>query len=92
MAYSDIKILSGIADLTNNWAHRREQFFRFACDSDDKRWQDPAFRYHMYHEYIKTDTPITTRLYSLDEANQRTLLRFIDEFLMDGMASINVQY
>lgn len=87
----DIKILQGIADLTQNWQYRREDFFKFACESDDPRWQDPSFRNHMYSEYINTDTPITTRLYSLDASNQRTLLRYINERLMDGMASLDVE-
>ena len=46
----------------------------------------------MYLEYVKTDTPITTRLYSLDSLNQKILLRYIDEYLMDGLASIDVEY
>ncbi len=46
----------------------------------------------MYHEYIKTDMPITTRFYSLDSKNQETLLRYIDEYLMAGMASIPVEF
>ncbi len=87
----DIKTLTGIADLTQNWEHRREQFFQFACSSDDERWQDPVFRNHMYREYIKTDTPITTRLYSLDSLNQQTLIRYINERLMDGMAELEVE-
>jgi hypothetical protein len=87
----DIKILQGLADLTLNWKHRREDFFKFACASDDPRWQEPHFRDHMYLEYIKTDTPITARLYSLDAPNQRTLLRYIDERLMDGMASLEIE-
>ena len=91
MAFYDIKILTGIADLTQNWERRREQFFQFACASDDKRWRDSSFRDHMYFKYIKTDTPITTRLYSLDETNLRTLLRFINEYLMDGVASFDVE-
>ena len=45
----------------------------------------------MYVEYIKTDTPITTRFYSLDSLNQRTLLRYINERLMDGMATLEVE-
>ena len=87
----DIKILQGIADLTQNWELRREQFFKFACASEDERWQDANFRNHMYSEYIKTDTPITTRLYSLDATNQKTLLRFINEYLMDGRTSLEVE-
>ena len=83
----DIKILQGIADLTQNWKSRREDFYRFACQYGDERWLRPDFRNHMYLEYIKTDTPITARLYSLDASNQRTLIRYIDERLMDGMAS-----
>lgn len=86
----DIKILQGIADLTLNWQYRREDFFKFACGSDDTRWQEPSFRNHMYQEYINTDTPVTARPYSLDASNQRTLLRYIDERLMDGMASLVV--
>ena len=88
----DIKILQGIADLTQNWQYRREDFFEFACAGDDPRWQDPSFRNHMYLEYIKTDTPITARLYSLDALNQKILLRYIDEYLMDGLSSIDVEY
>lgn len=87
----DIKTLTGIADLTQNWDCRREQFYQFACGSDDERWQDPSFRNHMYFEYIKTDTPITVRLYSLDASNQRTLLRYVNEQLMDGMAELEVE-
>ena len=44
----------------------------------------------MYLEYIKTDTPVTTKLYSLDSLNQKILLRYIDEYLMDGIASLAV--
>ena len=88
----DIKMLQGIATLTQEWEYRREAFFQFACDSDDDRWQRSDFRNHMYYEYIKTDTPITTRFYSLDAKNQGTLLRYIEEYLMAGMASINIDY
>ena len=88
----DIKILQGIADLTQNWKNRREDFYRFACQNGDERWQRPDFQHHMYLEYVKTDTPITTRLYSLDSLNQKNLLRYIDEYLMDGLASIDVEY
>lgn len=46
----------------------------------------------MYLEYIKTDTPITNRFYSLDSRNQKVLLRYVDERLMAGMASIDIDY
>ncbi len=46
----DIKILQGIATLTQEWKYRREEFFQYACNSDDNRWQLPDFRNHMYHE------------------------------------------
>lgn len=90
--YYDVKILQGLADLTLNWKYRREDFFKFACTSDDPRWQEPRFQNHMYSEYFKTDTPITTRLYSLDASNQRMLLRYLDKCLMDGMASMEVDF
>ena len=88
----DIKMLLGIAILTQEWKYRREEFFQFACNSDDNRWRRPDFRDHMYHEYIKTDIPITTRFYSLDPKNQKTLLRYINEYLMAGMASMLVGF
>lgn len=90
--YYDVKILQGIADLTQNWQYRREDFFEFACADEDPRWQDPSFRNHMYQEYINTDTPITARLYSLDASNLKTLLRYVDEYLMGGMASMDVEF
>ena len=92
MAYYDIKILQGIADLTRNWTYRREDFYRFACQNGDERWQRPDFQHHMYVEYIKNEMPVTTRMYSLDSLNQRILLRYINECLMDGLASIEVEY
>ncbi len=91
MSY-DIKILQGIADLTQDWRFRREDFFRFACNCGDERWRRTDFQAHMYREYIKVDTPITTRFYSLDTGNQRILLRYINECLMAGMASIDIDY
>lgn len=44
----------------------------------------------MYREYIKTDTPVTAMLYSLDASYQRTLLRYFDDRRMDGMVSLVV--
>ena len=38
MTYN-IKILQGIANLTQNWKSRREDFYRFACANGDERWQ-----------------------------------------------------
>ena len=87
----DIKMLQGIATLTQEWEYRREEFFQFACNSNDSRWQRPDFRDHMYYEYIKNDRPITTRFYSLDSKNQKTLLRYINEYLMAGMATMPVE-
>ena len=44
----------------------------------------------MYREYIKTDTPVTAMLYSLDASNQRTQLRYFYDRLMDSMVSLVV--
>ena len=44
----DIKMLQGIATLTREWTYRRDDFFQFACNSDDPRWRHPDFRNYMY--------------------------------------------
>lgn len=88
----DVKILQGIAELTLNWEHYRERFFSFACEeSGDSRWMQADFREHMYREYVRPDAPIASRFYSLDQRNRQTLLQFIDEVVMAGMASIEVE-
>lgn len=87
----DIKTLQGLTDLTKNWQYHRERFFKFACESGDERWQREDFRQHMYFEYIKNDNPITCRLYSLDEKNIKTLIKFINEIYMDGLVSRTIQ-
>ena len=86
MTYN-VRILTGIAELTASWEQKREQLYRFACEqSGDSRWKDDSFRAHMCNEYIHTDTPITLRIYSLDQDNRETLIRYIDEKLMEGMS------
>ena len=44
----------------------------------------------MYREYIKTDTPVTAMLYSLDASYQRTQLRYFYDRLMDSMVNLVV--
>ena len=92
MNYYDIKMLQGIAELTAGWAIRRDQFFEFACAEGGQRWKTRQFQEFMHAEYIKTDTPITLRLYSLDEANQKLVLRYVEEKLMNGMASQLIEF
>lgn len=83
----DIKILQGIAELTRDWNYRKDALFGYMCERGGERWRDVRFQHHMYSEYIKPDTAITTRLYSLDTENRRLVLRYIDEVLMEGLAS-----
>ena len=91
MRQYDIKILQGIAEMTAGWAIRRTQFFEFACREGGNRWKDQAFRQFMNAEYIRSDTPITMRIYSLDPENRRLLLRYIEEKLMNGLVSETIE-
>lgn len=83
----DIKTLQGIAHLTTEWADRREDFYDYACSNGGERWAEESFRSYMYFEYIKNETPITLRLYSLDQGNLRILLDYVNNRLMSGMAT-----
>ena len=78
MQYPDARIIYGTAELTKNWPLYRENLFRYACNSDDRRWREKEFREYMYEEYINTETPITMRAYNLDDRNLKTLTDFID--------------
>ena len=87
----DVKTLSGFVKLTQDWESLREPFFQWARkNSKDRRWQDGVFAAHMKMYYIDTDTPITAVLYDLDGLNKETVIRFVNEYVMDGMASILV--
>ena len=87
----DIKTLAGFVELTQRWPGLRDYFFQWACErSGDARWQDGVFAAHMKSKYIYTDTPITAVLYRLDHRNQETVIRFVNEYVMDGMVSIFV--
>lgn len=77
MQYLEPKLIYGIAELTNNWPLYRENLYRFACNSDDTRWQEKEFKNYMYNEYINTETPVTLRAYNLDERNLKLLTDFI---------------
>lgn len=77
MQYLEPKLIYGIAELTNNWPLYQENLYRFACNSDDTRWQEKEFKNYMYNEYINTETPITLRAYNLDERNLKLLTDFI---------------
>ena len=85
----DIKTLAGVVELTQRWEGLRDYFFEWARKySDDPRWQDGIFAAHMKSNYIDTDTPITAQFYNLDNRNKETVIRFINEYVMDGLASI----
>lgn len=85
----NIKTLAGIVEFTRRWEDLREPFFRWTRNnSGDSRWQDGVFAAHMKSNYIDCDTPITARLYDLDGNNKETVIRFVNEFLMDGNANI----
>jgi len=84
----DIKTLQGIAQLTTDWADRREDFYNYACSNGGERWTEESFRNYMFFEYIKNDTPITLRLYSLDRENLRILIDYVNNRLMSGMATL----
>lgn len=88
----DVKILQGLAVLTDEWSRYKDVLFDFACMKGGERWARPDFRHHMYVEYIKPITPVTLRLFSLDDANVALLLRFVDEYLMDGIESRPVPF
>lgn len=75
---TDIKLLYGIADLTKNWNERKEQFFKFACNSKDTRWKQDEFVNHMKMNYIDVEMPITLQIYNLDDKNIKTLKAFIE--------------
>ena len=77
MEYIDKRTIYAVAEMTQNWPDYRENFFRYACNSDDRRWQEQGFRDYMYNEYINTDTPITLRVHNLDERNLKLLTNFI---------------
>ncbi len=89
----DVKLLQGVAEMTQNWEIYRVRFYEFACSEGGDRWQDQSFREHMFGEYLNRNSePLTTRLYSLDDGNRKLLLRFIDEYVMAGLASHGVEY
>ena len=89
----DVKLLQGIAEMTRNWELYRVRFYEFACSEGGERWLDRSFREHMFRGYLKLNSePLTTRLYSLDDGNRKLLLRFIDEYVMAGLASQEVEY
>lgn len=91
MAYN-IRTLQGMAELTALWEHYKENLFNFACNrADDPRWKDEEFRNHMRDEYFRSSTPITLRLYSLDEKNLKTLIQYVEDVVMRGLADINVE-
>lgn len=73
----DAKTIYGIASLTQNWPDYREKFYHYACNTEDIRWQEQKFRDHMYNEYINVETPITLRVFNLDERNLKLLKEFI---------------
>lgn len=84
----DIKTLAGIVEMTQRWHELRESFYLWVLsNSNDSRWQDGVFAAHMKSNYIDVDVPLSARLYELDQKNQETVIRFINEYLMDGMAS-----
>lgn len=88
----DVKILQGIAELTRDWSLRKEDLFRFACERGGERWQGESFRNHMYMEYFKGETPVTARMYSLDDNNLRLVLEYVSEKLMGGLASRELNF
>lgn len=77
MQHLDAKTIYGIARLTQNWPDYREEFYHYACNSEDIRWQEQEFRDYMYNEYINSDTPITLRAHNLDERNLKLMSDFI---------------
>ena len=83
----DVIILQGIAELTRDWEYRKDALFGFMCERGGDRWSDTHFKHHMYAEYIKSETPITLRLYALDADNRRLVLQYVRDVLMGGMAS-----
>ena len=88
----NIRTLQGVAELTAQWEQLKERLFEFACgQEEDARWKDESFRNHMLNEYFRSHTPITQRLYSLDEKNQLMIIRFIEEELMRGLLDIIVE-
>ena len=86
----DIKILQGIAELTRDWEFRKDALFGFMCERGGECWADSRYQHRMYPEYFKPETPVTIRLYSLDADNQKLVLQYIANVLMDGITSLVV--
>lgn len=83
----DVKILQGIAELTRDWEYRKDALFVYMCERGGERWNDSHFKLHMYVEYIKSEKPVTLRLYALDSENRRLVLQYVRDVLMDGLSS-----
>lgn len=83
----DVKILQGIAELTRDWEYRKDALFVYMCERGGERWNDSHFKHHMYAEYIKSETPVTLRLYALDGENLNLVLKYVRDVLMDGIVN-----
>ena len=66
-------------------AHRKlartsERMYKWFCDNGGSRWQDNEFQRYMHTEWFGIECPpITRRLYELDAANARLVIRYLNE-------------
>lgn len=91
MNYS-IKFLTGFSYFQTNWNDHKDSFFDWCIEHGDDRWRNNnEFVKHMRIKFINSDEPITCRLWSLDENNLKTVIRYIEEVASDGLAELLVK-
>ncbi|MBQ3712109.1 MAG: hypothetical protein II891_06915 [Bacteroidales bacterium] len=88
----DARIAYGIAILSTEWKLYRIDLYEYCRANGSERWQEREFGEHMWREYINVSEPITTRILSLDNENLELLIRFVDEYVVSGLADRIIEF